>query len=205
MPDDANIYNLDQLDGVTATGGPGVSDRGHENGFNTVVDMIHTPAEWPNSPSGGPCECTPESALYVTVDLGDHYYVTGVTLWHYYADGRAYCAQKIALSVNGNFAGEENVVYDTGTEYGPPESADGNAFTFPAYVARYVRHWSAGSTANQYVHFLEIDVYGVKHSVHCQFHVCVVCFCSTRLCTVASPICFNVHRRPEPRTGGVRW
>ena len=151
---------LDQLDGVTAIGGPGVSDRGHADGFNTVIDMVHSPSEWVNSPDGGPCECTPESALYITIDLGNFYYITGVTIWHYYGNDRAYCAQKIALSTTGDFVGEEQVVYDTGTEYGPPESPNGNAFVFPATVARYLRHWSAGSTSNPYVHFLEIDVYG---------------------------------------------
>ena len=78
MPDPApapvtTIMNLDQLDGVTAIGGPGVSDRGNAAGFNTVVDMIHSPDEWVNSPDGGPVECTPEAALYMTIDLADYY------------------------------------------------------------------------------------------------------------------------------------
>ena len=158
---DASQLNLDQLHGVTAIGGPGVSDRGHADGFNTVIDMVHSPSEWVNSPDGGPCECTPESALYITIDLGQPCEVIGVTIWHYYGNDRAYCAQKVAVSLTGEFDGEEYVAYDTGTEYGPPESPQGNAITFPAHTARYVRHWSAGSTSNPYVHFLEIDVYGV--------------------------------------------
>ena len=159
------IMNLDQLNGVTAIGGPGVddnTDRGNAIGFMSVIDMDHSPDEWVNSPEGGPAECTPEAALYMTIDLGTPCLITGVTIWHYYGNARAYCAQKIALSTTGDFVGEETVVYDTGSDYGPPESSSGNAFVFPAMVTRFVRHWSAGSTSNPYVHFLEIDVYGAR-------------------------------------------
>eukprot|EP01051_Picozoa_sp_SAG22_P010635 SAG22_NODE_967_length_6262_cov_20.374980_1_plen_1008_part_00 len=156
---------LDQLDGVSVYGGPGVYDRGNEAGFNSIIDMNHSPDQWVHSPGGGPCECTPESALYITVDLGRPILITGVTIWHYYGDDRAYCAQKVALSLTGQFLREEHVVYDTGSEYGPPESPDGNSITFPGYTARYVRHWSAGSTTDTNVHFIEVDVYGVPASV----------------------------------------
>jgi hypothetical protein len=142
-----------------------VSDRGNADGCNTVVDMIHTPGEWVNSPDGGPAACDPAEALYMTIDLGAHYQITGATIWHYYGDDRAYCAQKLALSSTGEFAGEEYVAYDTGSDNGPTEAANGNAFTFPMYIARYARHWSAGNTQNPYVHFLEIDIYGLPDSV----------------------------------------
>eukprot|EP01051_Picozoa_sp_SAG22_P021392 SAG22_NODE_4706_length_1185_cov_4.361878_2_plen_107_part_00 len=76
------------------------------------------------------------------------------------APTRAYCAQKVSVSLTGEFGGEEYVAYDTGTEYGPPESPEGNSISFEPVVAQFVRHWSAGSTVNPYVHFLEIDVFG---------------------------------------------
>ena len=112
------------------------------------------------SPQFGPAaeDCT--NSVYVTVDLLQDYPITGVTVWHYYADGRQYCNQKIALSTTGAFAGEEDVVYETGPEYGPPETAEGISQTFPPTEARYVRHWSGRSTANGGVNFLEMDVYG---------------------------------------------
>ena len=100
------------------------------------------------------------SSVYATVDLLQDYPITGVTVWHYYADGRQYCNQKIALSTTGAFAGEEDVVYETGPEYGPPESTEGIPRTFPPTEARYVRHWCGRSTTNAGVHFLEMDVYG---------------------------------------------
>jgi hypothetical protein len=127
--------------------------------LGTLVDGVHTPAEYVNSPAGGPVECSDEP-LYVTLDLGGLHSIDGVTVWHYYGDTRAYCGQKIAISTTGDFGGEEVVVYDTGSDYGPPETVNGNAFHFTPTTGRYVRHWCARSTANAYVHFLEIDVYG---------------------------------------------
>ena len=56
--------------------------------------------------------------------------------------------QKIVLSTTGAFAGEGEVVYDSGDGFGPPETIDGNAFVFASVAARYVRHYCAGSTAN---------------------------------------------------------
>jgi hypothetical protein len=168
--------NLDQLDGVTAIGGPGVDTRGNPN---TVIDMDHTPALWTSSPTGGFSTCA--DSLYMTIDLGTPHTTTGATIWHYYGNDRAYCSQKLALSVAGLFVGEETVVFDTGScsgwctfpitctnaeagdctpdNYGPTESPDGNAFTWAPTPGRYLRHWS-GRGQNSGVHFMEIDVYG---------------------------------------------
>jgi hypothetical protein len=126
------------------------------------------------------------------VDLGGLYELTGTTIWHFHgtSDKRAYCAQKIAVSTTGAFAGEELVVYDTGTcsgkcecadatdtstcsctgdctmdVLGPVEVEDGNAFSLVGprtsrTYGRYVRHWSGPSTKNTGIHFMEIDIYG---------------------------------------------
>jgi len=64
------------------------------------------------------------------------------------------------LSTTGSFTGEEIVVYDTGSEYGPRESPNGDAHTIPMTLARYVRHWCGRSTSNAWVHFMEMDIYG---------------------------------------------
>ena len=119
----------------------------------------------------------------MTIDLGAPHSLSGVTIWHYYGNQRAYCSQKIAISMTGDFSGEETVVYDTGTcsgwctfpitceggdsgdctpdNYGPTESADGNQFVWGATVGQYVRHWSSRGQ-NAGVHFMEIDVYGCE-------------------------------------------
>ena len=172
----AQIVNLDQLDGVSATGDGSLDDRGNPS---AVVDMDHTPGKWTSSPTDDFTTCA-ENA-YMTIDLGGVYTTTGATIWHYYLDGRAYCNQKLAVSTTGEFAGEETTVFDTGAcsgwctfpitcenaeagtctpeNYGPTEAADGNAFTWDSTDAQYVRHWS-GRGQNSGVHFMEIDVYG---------------------------------------------
>ena len=127
--------------------------------------MVHNPADWTVSPHNSG-RLDSENAfhdclhsLYVTVDLLQNYPITGVTVWHFHGDPRQYCNQKIALSTTGAFAGEEDIVYETGPEYGPPESAEGIRRIFPPTEARYVRHWCGRSTTNAGVHFLEMDVY----------------------------------------------
>ena len=115
----------------------------------------------------------------MTIDLGALHSMNGVTIWHYYGNQRAYCSQKIAVSMTGEFSGEETVVYDTGTcsgwctfpitcdggssgdctpdNYGPTESADGNQFVWDgSTVGQYVRHWSSRGQ-NAGVHFMEIN------------------------------------------------
>eukprot|EP01051_Picozoa_sp_SAG22_P008461 SAG22_NODE_645_length_8202_cov_5.985684_3_plen_906_part_00 len=127
-----SVINLHQLDGVTATAGPGVNDRDNPG---AVIDMDHSPGSWVDSPTADFGDCT--ESVYMTIDLGDLYMVNGVTIWHYYGNDRAYCQQKICVSATGLFGGEGYCPFDTGEENGPTESEDGNAFTFPPTVAQY--------------------------------------------------------------------
>ena len=65
------------------------------------------------------CGCgqadTCATQAFMTIDLGAAHSLTGVTVWHYYGNERAYCSQKVAISMTGAFSGEETVVYDTGS------------------------------------------------------------------------------------------
>jgi hypothetical protein len=174
--------NLDQVDGVTATmgatNGGAFNDRGNPG---SVIDMDHTPSAWTTSPTADYGTCADQA--YMTIDLGSAHTTTGAAIWHYYGNDRAYCSQKVAMSVTGEFAGEEIVVMDTGTcsgwctfpitctngeagdctpdNYGPTESIDGNTFSWAPTSGRYLRHWS-GRGQNTGVHFMEIDVYGCE-------------------------------------------
>eukprot|EP01043_Picozoa_sp_COSAG02_P000061 COSAG02_NODE_1_length_108762_cov_456.708287_61_plen_619_part_00 len=169
--------NLDQLPGVTVVLGntvetdtdvpvpPGdprcaAQGCGFRGGApSTIIDMSHAPGEWTSSPFGDSPDCS--TRLYVTVDLQEIYPVDGVTLWHYHGDDRSYCGQKIALSATGQFQGEEQVVFDTGRDYGPTESEQGHAIAFESTAARYVRHWCGPSDRNTGIHFMEVDIYGM--------------------------------------------
>ena len=162
--------------GVRAYNGPGLG-----NNPMAFINMDHTPAQFVNSPWADIATCA--DSRYITVDLGAPYMTTGATLWHYYDDNRAYCNQGVAISATGEFAGEETVVYDTGScsgycstfpvscdnaqagdctleNYGPTETSDGNVLTWEAEAARYVRHWCSRNSENTGAHFLEMDIHG---------------------------------------------
>jgi hypothetical protein len=118
----------------------------------SLIDNNHNPNQWAHSPTGNTGSC--KKPLWVTVNLGNYYEVGSVTVWNYYGDRRRYCGQKIALSMTGDFDGEEKVVYDTKGGYGPWETVNGSSHPFPPTVTRYIRYWSAGSTKNKGVPLL---------------------------------------------------
>ena len=118
------LFNLDQMDGVTAVLGTTVftandtvvpDDQCHDFGCGfhaqwgstpeqqapLLIDNDHSPGSWAASPNGDSNDCS--TRLYATVDLGQLYMVSGVTIWHFYGSDRAYCSQKIAVSATGDF------------------------------------------------------------------------------------------------------
>ena len=86
--------------------------------------------------------------------------------------------------MTGAFAGEEVVVYDTGSDWGPAESADGNSIPFDATEAQFVRHWSAGSTGNDGVNFIEAEFYGQPASTGSTGNTGAICFTGDSLLTL---------------------
>jgi hypothetical protein len=97
---------------------------------------------------------------WVQVDLGDEFEIDTIKLWHYYADGRTYHDNKVALSDKGAFIGEEIVVFDTNdTDDEYPETAEGKTITFDPIKAQYIRAWVGGSTANQWSHWVELQAF----------------------------------------------
>lgn len=99
---------------------------------------------------------------WVQVDLQDIFLIDTIKLWHYYADGRTYHDNKVALSDKGDFLGEEVVVFDTiegDDEY--PETAAGKTISFDPIEAQYIRAWVGGSTANQWSHWVELQAFFV--------------------------------------------
>ena len=96
--------------------------------------------------------------------------------------GRQYCNQKVATSTTGDFIGEEYVAYETGEGYGPPETPAGTepfagqSIPFAApQIARFVRHWSGKSSVDNTVHFLEMDVQGVREPTFPDFPTTYEC------------------------------
>ena len=97
---------------------------------------------------------------WVQVDLQEELMIDTIKLWHYWADGRTYHDNKVAVSDKGDFLGEEIVVFDTtegDEEY--PETAEGKTIVFEPITAQYIRAWVGGSTANEWSHWVELQVF----------------------------------------------
>lgn len=137
-----------------------------------LVDGRHFPNSWKGCPNHHrKCPASDKPGLedtgdwdpaWVQLDLQSPHFIGDVTVWHYYADGRRYCKQSIKVSMTGEFSGEEETLWDTKGGWGDPETAAGNTVSAGGTRARYVRHYSGGSSANPGVHFLEMQVRGVK-------------------------------------------
>ena len=109
---------------------------------NCWFDMAATLKSWSSCPyrkprktdgkpyqsSGGACS----DKTFVTLDLGDLHAIGAVTLINYFGDGRRSQCQSLALSVTGEFGGEEKVVWQTkGSEWGPVQTKEGIRHEFP--------------------------------------------------------------------------
>ena len=105
LPDQSAPVNLALLSGVLIIPGPGF------NGGNALdlIDSVTAPAELDGALMAAVHAANLNScaeAVYMTVDLGAVYQITGTRVWHYWnASGaeRSYCNQKTALSTTGMF------------------------------------------------------------------------------------------------------
>ncbi|MDP6746962.1 MAG: discoidin domain-containing protein [Candidatus Poribacteria bacterium] len=98
-------------------------------------------------------------ATEVTVDLGKPTLINTIKLWHYWADGRAYRDNKVAVSLEGKFAGEEIVIFDSTHDGEYPETREGKTFAFNPVETRYIRCWANGNTVNKWTHFVELQAF----------------------------------------------
>jgi uncharacterized protein YjdB len=107
---------------------------------------------------------------WVQIDLGASYSVNDIKLWHYFGDARKYHDVVVQLSNDPAFATGVTTVFNndtdnsagrgtgTGSEYA--ETSSGNDIAVNNVNARYARFYSNGSTANQWDHYVEIEIYG---------------------------------------------
>lgn len=84
--------------------------------------------------------------------------INTVALRRYDGDSRSYCGTKVALSLDGATMTTD---VDHGTNYDPPEQdmTAGLVLTFAIQQTRYVRVYSSGSTLNNRMHFVEVEVF----------------------------------------------
>ncbi len=129
---------------VTGSGGIG------QGAYELLVDGLTATDPY----LGGP--------VWVQIDLGDEFVIDTIKVWHYWGDGRTYKDNKIALSKDDFFMGEEVVVFDTNdTDAEYPETAEGKEIKFDPTEAQYIRAWVGGSTANEFSHWVELQAFFV--------------------------------------------
>ncbi len=109
----------------------------------------------------------------VGIDFEEVIPINGIHIWHYWADGRAYNGNIIALSATlgegdvadgdkdnlEQIAGLTTVFNTDDDDETYAESAAGYKILFDTVEARYLHAWIGGSTANQWSHWVEIQAY----------------------------------------------
>jgi len=114
---------------------------------------------------------TASGLQWIQIDLGASYSIGDIKLWHYYGDTRMYHDVIVMVSNNSSFtAGSYTIVYNndtnssagfgagTASEY--TETSAGKDIPLSSPVSgRYVRLYSSGSTANNYTHYGEVQVF----------------------------------------------
>ncbi len=109
----------------------------------------------------------------VGVDFEEVVKINGIHIWHYWADGRTYTGNIIALSEALDFgdladgdkdrlddiAGIVTIFNTDADDETYAESAAGYKLVFEAVDAQYLHAWLGGSDANQWSHWVEIQAY----------------------------------------------
>jgi len=107
---------------------------------------------------------------WVQIDLGASAELYAVAVWHYHSQARAYLEMIVQVSDDPEFKKDVHTLFNNDDQ----NKAGFGAGSSPAYlekntgrvipankaVARYVRLYSAGNTANELNHYIEVEVFG---------------------------------------------
>lgn len=108
---------------------------------------------------------------WVQIDLGAPADLSAIWLWHYHSQARAYHDVIVQVSNDAEFKSGVTTLfnndYDNSAEMGKGsdkpyvETRFGNLIDAKGKEAQYVRLYSAGNTANDMNHYIEVEVYGI--------------------------------------------
>ncbi len=118
---------------------------------------------------GSYVELGPEQQ-WVQIDLEKPSTIHAIVLWHFHKNARAYDDVVIQLSDDSEFQNGITTVYNNddddssglgaGRDLAWIETNHGRVIPVDGKKARYVRLHSAGNTANEMNHYVEVEVYG---------------------------------------------
>jgi hypothetical protein len=107
---------------------------------------------------------------WVQIDLGAPAELYAIALWHYHSQARVYYSVVVQVSDDPEFKSGVRTLFNNddenrsglgaGTDPSYTERNLGRLIPARQAVARYVRLYSAGNTANELNHYIEVEVFG---------------------------------------------
>jgi len=110
---------------------------------------------------------------YITLDLGDLCPIYAILFWHYHNEARVYYDVVVQIADDADFIQNVRTLFNNdfdnsaslgvGTDMNYIDSNQGKLVDAKGEIARYVRLYSNGSSANDMNHYTEVEVYGLPN------------------------------------------
>lgn len=107
---------------------------------------------------------------HVTIDLEEPHQIFAVAVWHYHKQPRAYFDVVVQAADDPDFITNVRTLFNNdmdhsaglgvGTDMHYVEANEGELIYAKGVEARYVRLYSNGNSANDFNHYIEVEVYG---------------------------------------------
>ena len=107
---------------------------------------------------------------HVTVDLGAPHEIYAVLFWHYHNSPRVYFDVVVQIADDAGFTKNVRTVFNNdhdntsglgrGTDLNYIETSEGRLVDGKGAIARFVRLYSNGNSANELNHYVEVEVFG---------------------------------------------
>ncbi len=106
----------------------------------------------------------------VTIDLGAEYEIYAILFWHYHKEGLVYFDVVVQVADDPDFITNVNTLFNNdddnssglgkGDDMHYVETNEGKLVDAKGVQGRYVRLHSNGNNANEYNHYIEVEVFG---------------------------------------------
>ena len=106
---------------------------------------------------------------WAQIDLKENFSIYGILLWHFHGEGRFYHDVVVQVADDPDFITNVRTVFNNdydnssglgiGKDLEYLETYEGKLIETKGVVARYLRLYSKGSTANDMNHYTEVEVY----------------------------------------------
>jgi len=107
---------------------------------------------------------------HVTIDLGGPHEIYAVLFWHFHSSPRVYLDVIVQIADDAAFTKNVRTLMNNdhdntsglgaGTDLNYIETSEGRLVDGKGAIARYVRLYSNGNSANELNHYVEVEVYG---------------------------------------------